>query len=133
MNWPEALDVVVARTKHEPYRRLCSDENTSPPPNDRDAYRDLMVRLAENPPKPSEYPPLSRQLANVAGAAARAVMAAVTGQPVLVSAEERGRRQAICRAPCAEYDAAQDRCKACGCGVAVKPYLRSEACPKGYW
>jgi hypothetical protein len=58
MSWSDALEIVVGRTKHEAYRRQCSDENTSPPPNDRDAYRALMVRLASDPPNvPSQYPP----------------------------------------------------------------------------
>ena len=49
MNWQDALEIVVARTKHAPYRQLCSDANTQPAPNNRDAYRREMIRQAAGP------------------------------------------------------------------------------------
>lgn len=52
MKWEEALEIVVTRTRHWPYRDLCSDKNTKPPPNHRDAYRSLMLRLVGEPLPP---------------------------------------------------------------------------------
>jgi hypothetical protein len=74
-----------------------------------------------------QYPPALTQIRSAAAAATRAVTAAVTGKPVLVSAEERARRQAICDA-CPEYDATRGRCTKCGCG-GVKLALATERCP----
>ena len=48
VTWWEALDVVVEVTKHEPYRRLCSDENADA--ETREGYRALMVSLATGIP-----------------------------------------------------------------------------------
>ncbi len=79
-----------------------------------------------------QYPPISTQLRTAASAAGRAVTAAVTGQPVRVSVEERDRRQAICHA-CDEFDPAENRCRRCGCSLAVKPWLKTEVCPIGKW
>jgi hypothetical protein len=121
----EALDIVCARNPVPAarYRQLCDEHN--PDVRQRDSYRREMIRLAAEP-EPS-YPPLTQQLRTAAGAATRAVTAAVTGQPVLVSAEERDRRQAICDA-CPEYDAAARRCRKCGCG-GLKLSLATERCP----
>lgn len=63
MTLAEALEIVIARTKHERYRWLCSDAN--PDAESREAYRGLMVRLASDgdlPPQPPPPRPLSRTL-----------------------------------------------------------------------
>ncbi len=53
MDWTEALDLFVARTRHERMRFLCSDGNP-----DHMEYRALVVRLAmgepESPPTPDD-------------------------------------------------------------------------------
>jgi len=56
MTWQTALETVVARTRVERYRHLCSDANALAPPNDRGAYRRLVVDLAggELTPTPDE-------------------------------------------------------------------------------
>jgi hypothetical protein len=46
MTWQEALEIVVARTKHERYRDLCSDECAM-----HEAYRALMIRQAIDEPE----------------------------------------------------------------------------------
>lgn len=50
MTWIEALDLVVARTRHGRYRWLCSDAN--PNTRQRDAYRRAMLRKAGAPEPP---------------------------------------------------------------------------------
>ena len=42
MNWETALTVVIALTRHERYRVLCSDSWP-----DHEAYRALMIRMAQ--------------------------------------------------------------------------------------
>ena len=55
MTLEEAIEVVVARTKHERYRWLCSDEN--PDAWSREGYRLLMLELAGAPaPTPTPTP-----------------------------------------------------------------------------
>jgi len=76
------------------------------------------------------YPPLATQLANVAQAAGRFVASGLA----TVSQKEFDRRKAICLAcPSNQYDAAQDRCRACGCHLSVKPWSKAESCPHGHW
>jgi hypothetical protein len=64
---------------------------------------------------------------NAVSAASRALVAALTGQPVKVSREVHDERQAICSA-CDFYDAAQAKCTKCGCKGA-KLWLATERCP----
>ncbi len=92
-------------------------------------------RMGSTPPAPAAvhaYPPLATQAASAFGAAVRAVSAAATGQPVLVSDEEQARRMAICRA-CPDFAADQERCRRCGCGMPLKSRLSREHCPIDKW
>lgn len=77
-----------------------------------------------------EYPSLAKQAANALGSAARFVASG----GATVSQEEFDRRRAICLAcPSKRYVAAEDRCEACGCYLAIKPWGKSERCPEGHW
>lgn len=90
------------------------------------------LKAATPPPAapPPEYPPLSAQLLTAAKAAARFVRSGLR----LSGRREYRRRRAVCRAcPSGLYDPAADRCRACGCLAAVKPWLGSETCPRGHW
>lgn len=121
MNWQQALEIVVTRTKHEPYRALCADDHP-----DRDHWRARMVERATG--KPVEYPSLARQAGNLAGAIGRAVGAIVSGEAVLVPDDVLAERRRICGS-CAHHDPAADRCKLCGCWTARKQQLATESCP----
>jgi hypothetical protein len=48
MDWTEALKIVIARTRHEPYRELCADDHP-----DHCAWRRLMLRLAAEDEDPA--------------------------------------------------------------------------------
>jgi hypothetical protein len=50
MTLTEALDIMIARTGHERYRWLCSDENNLPAPNDRDTFRQHIIVQAQIDP-----------------------------------------------------------------------------------
>ena len=60
LDWNAALEIVVAKTKHERYRWLCSDECP-----DAAAYRGTVLRLAgmAPPPAPPKSPPTPEDLA----------------------------------------------------------------------
>ncbi len=122
MTWQDALEIMVARTKHERYRWLTSDDN--PDVAQREGYRASLVRQA------SDLPPLIQQASNAIEAVGRAVGAALTGQPVLAATHVADRRWAICAA-CPELEG--DRCRVCGCHMRAKSALSQEACPIGKW
>ena len=123
MDWEQALEIVVARTKHERYRTLCADDHP-----DREIHRARVTAKASGPaPSPAAYPSLFRQAANLAGAAGRVVAAAAKGEPVLASPEVRAERTAICAA-CEFHDAAKNRCTKCGC-TGAKLHLAPMQCP----
>lgn len=44
MDWQDAVEILVARTRHEAWRRLCSDENADAA--SRDACRRSVITLA---------------------------------------------------------------------------------------
>lgn len=120
MTIQEALDIVVARTKHERFRWLCSEEN--PDVDQREKYRVQVVAMASK--EPPRYPSLWRQAANVAAAAGRAIVSGFAP----VSEDERDRRLSICM-DCEFYDHAQERCMKCGCFGRWKTFLATEHCP----
>jgi hypothetical protein len=47
MDWTEALDIVIARTKHEPYRTLCAEGHPH-----AETWRERMVAMATGQPLP---------------------------------------------------------------------------------
>lgn len=128
MDYLSALDIVVARTRHERYRWLCSDDN----PNiaQRNSYREFVIREANG--GTSVYPPLREQLGNAASAVGRVAYAMMHGQHIAVDQDEQNRRLAICR-DCEFFDATQGRCMKCGCFGAFKSWLATERCPIGKW
>lgn len=48
MQWPEALEIVVVKTKHVAFRNKCSDENTNI--QERDSFRQMMISMAQDLP-----------------------------------------------------------------------------------
>ncbi len=53
MTWQEALDIVVAQTKHEKFREQCSDANHDTGPNSKENFRALMLKMAADDYGPS--------------------------------------------------------------------------------
>ena len=128
MTYEDALEIVVARTKHERYRFLVSEANP-----DHEAWRAQIVALATGEPiarhEPApDYPSLATQVGNAIGAAVSFV---ASGFKVADQAEV-DRRLAICR-ECEQFDAERVRCRACGCCVNFKSLVESQACPLKKW
>lgn len=120
MTWEEALPIAIARTGHERFRFLCSDDN--PDIESRDGHRTLMLQLAGGP----QYPQLAKQAANLR----RALFDwAVSGFSMTDEAEQ-ARRLSICRA-CEWFDPGPTRCRhmGCGCWLEKKVRLKTEHCP----
>jgi hypothetical protein len=75
---------------------------------------------------PANFPPLTTQARNFAGAMGRAAKAVITGQPVNVPPGVLESRQAAC----ATCDKLKDgRCLLCGCAYQRKIRLATETCP----
>jgi hypothetical protein len=124
MDWKEALEVVVSRTKHEPFRRGCADDNP-----DKEKWRARMIEMATGgSPAPAAYPSALAMAGSAAAALGRAASAVVHGEAVLVPAEEFDRRLAICRG-CEQFDPGPARCRICGCWTNQKLGLATEQCP----
>jgi hypothetical protein len=80
-------------------------------------------------------PGIGQMVRNAAGAAGRALMAAVKGDEVLCSDEETERRTAICR-ECEFYRPSDTRCSKCGCSTdkwVRKTRFATEHCPVAKW
>lgn len=105
---------------------MVRDDN--PDAGQREAARRIVLDLADVPHDEPQYPPVTTQLANAGKALVRAVASGFSR----VTAEEHERRRAICEA-CEYYDDTQERCRRCGCAVAIKSWLNSEVCPIGLW
>lgn len=116
----EALHVVIARTKHERFRWLCSEDN--PDSEQREAYRAQVMAMAVG--EPPKYPPLWRQAGNATVAIGRAIVSGFATVPE----EERNHRLLICM-DCEFYDHTQERCTRCGCLGKWKTFLATEHCP----
>jgi hypothetical protein len=126
-DWREATEIVVERTKHSPYRRLCSDENPDiDGPNGRDAYRSLMLRLANE--QETKYPPIHQQARNLW----RDIKAFVRSGGKLAPKPLRTARLSVCES-CEKWDKQQRRCTVCGCKGDAKVYSLVAKCPLDKW
>jgi Family of unknown function (DUF6171) len=128
MDWTEALEIVIDRTKHERYRTLTADDHP-----DHVIHRRRVLEMAGGDPGPAlHYPPVATMAGNLLGAIGRTVAAVATGQAVKVTQEEHDRRYSVCL-ECPELDKEQNRCRRCGCALALKPWLTRESCPLEKW
>jgi hypothetical protein len=134
--WQSSLESVVASghpvLQWRRYGVETADEGS------RLADRQLDIRLLSGQipqsATPPTYPPLWVQAGNVLRAIGRLLANVISGQLIFVPREERERRLAICHG-CPRFDAARDRCIACGCIATLKSRLESEEgfCPDGRW
>ena len=108
---------------------LASDAN--PDPVTRAQYRELAARPFEPPDASATPAPYPSAVAQVVGVTKAAVRFAASGCAT-VDRVEYDRRRAVCRT-CPHLDPAADRCRKCGCALALKPWAASERCPEGKW
>jgi hypothetical protein len=117
MTWQNAMQVVVARTRHERYRWLCSDEN--PDVASRDGYRRLVIKMAGG--DPASVPPVHVQAVNLW----RSIKAFAKSGGKLAPKSVRAARQATCNV-CPHWTGF--RCGRCGC-TGLKLYSAAAECP----
>lgn len=86
------------------------------------------LKIGDTPSDPASYPHLLTQ----AGTVVKAAMGFALDGFHRVDEQEHDRRLSICQA-CEHFDAEQNRCRRCGCYLAVKPWLQRESCPDGKW
>ena len=78
------------------------------------------------------YPSPFQLAKNLSSSVARNVKSVVAGNNFKISDQEAQVRLKICQG-CEFFDSSQNRCKKCGCFMAVKTYLKAERCPVGKW
>ncbi len=62
----------------------------------------------------------------------KAVAGFIASGMATASDEEIARRRTICF-ECPHFDSAAEKCRKCGCNVALKAWMMSSACPIGRW
>ena len=67
---------------------------------------------------------------NATLAVARVMAKVARGEAVLVDADLKATRRAVCRACDRNVG---NRCESCGCWIRAKTLLATEDCPLGYW
>lgn len=81
---------------------------------------------------PIVEPPLVTKVQTFGKAIAKIGTAMMNGQDLTVSAEEKQRRQDICKS-CSFFNSAKNTCRKCGCKTRYKTALTTEHCPVGKW
>ncbi len=124
MTWQDAVDIVTQAPQNSRYRWLCSEDN----PNEweRGRYREIVVAMATNTPDPA--PSLVTQALSFG----KAVAGFIASGLATASDEEIARRRGICEA-CEFFEPRAEKCRKCGCNVALKAWMMSSACPVGRW
>ena len=77
-------------------------------------------------------PTLRHMAGDIMDTAGRVINSAVRGEPILRSAEERGRLLSICER-CEAFDHRSRRCRACLCFEDIKTWIGAARCPLGKW
>jgi hypothetical protein len=143
LTWEDALEIVVAKTKHEKFRALAAEAHPH-----HEATRQQLLAMADptkytyafHPPQtynselpPSklgaaDYPSRATMAVNLAKSMGSAVFGWATGKGLTVDQSEVEWRLAICF-QCPKFDQAQRRCTICGCWTNLKNRLVSSHCP----
>ena len=78
------------------------------------------------------YPSNTQMAKNLGTSIVRNIQSVAAGNSLKISDEEVKNRLQICGG-CEFFDSNQNRCRKCGCFMAVKTYLKAERCPIGKW
>lgn len=91
----------------------------------------LKARLEEIK-RSHSYPSKTEMIKNLSQSVVNNVTSVLAGNDLTSSEQLANSRLAICR-QCEFFDQSQERCKKCGCKMAIKTYLKAEKCPIGKW
>jgi uncharacterized paraquat-inducible protein A len=95
---------------------------------DKEKLKERLEEIKKN----QSYPSAPQMAKNLAQSISNNIASVAAGNPLTVTSESAQQRLAICK-QCEFFDEAQDRCKRCGCKMAIKTYLKAEKCPVGKW
>lgn len=80
----------------------------------------------------TNYPNVGQMARNLGNSVVRNVRSVASGNELKISELEAQKRLNTCKS-CEFFDEVQQRCRKCGCYMAVKTYLKAEKCPIGKW
>lgn len=78
------------------------------------------------------YPSNTQMAKNLGTSIVRNIQSVAAGNSLKIGDSEANSRLQICQS-CDFFDSNQNRCRKCGCFMAVKTYLKAERCPIGKW
>jgi hypothetical protein len=113
---PESRAALHRRLRAVPHVAYTAD------PSDSDSEYAVWTPADPAHAPPAEFPPLTEQAANLAGAVVRSIASGLKRR----TPEQQAEIMAICR-ECPEFSSG--RCRICGCRLKVKIALASESCP----
>jgi hypothetical protein len=99
---------------------------------DKELLMRKLEEIKKSIPKGVSYPSTAQMIKNAAQSVVKNVQSVIEGNSLSVSSEEANLRLNVCKT-CPYFDKDQERCKQCGCKMAVKTYLKAEKCPIGKW
>jgi hypothetical protein len=91
---------------------------------------DTEAQFAEEAKK--EFPPALEQARGFVKAMWATAKRGMHSLPVIVSAEEGGRRLEVCGG-CPSFESSSNRCRECGCVMTIKTQLAVSTCPLNKW
>jgi hypothetical protein len=80
----------------------------------------------------ANYPSFGQMAKGLGNSVIRNVRSVADGNNLKISEADAKHRLDICKS-CEFFDEGPQRCRKCGCFMAVKTYLKAEKCPIGKW
>lgn len=99
---------------------------------DKEQLKLKLAEIKKTLPQNTPYPAASQMVKNVALSIVNNVQSVLQGNNFKSSTNDASERLSVCKA-CSFFDKEQERCKKCGCKLAIKTYLKAEKCPIGKW
>lgn len=78
------------------------------------------------------YPSNFQMAKNLTKDVFKTVVSVSKGNSLNASNEVINNRKSICNS-CEFFDSSAERCRKCGCNMAIKTYLKASNCPLGKW
>lgn len=99
---------------------------------DKEQLQKRLDEIKKSMPREVSYPPTPEMLKNAAKSIINNAQSVMNGNSLSATSQESLQRLNVCRS-CEFFDYIHERCKKCGCKLALKTYLKAEKCPIGKW
>jgi rRNA maturation endonuclease Nob1 len=99
---------------------------------DKEQLKLKLAEIKKSLPQNPSYPSTPQMVKNVALSIVNNVQSVLQGNNLKSSTDDASKRLSVCKS-CSFFDESQERCKKCGCKLAIKTYLKAEKCPIGKW